>query len=127
MALEVKMTPETQRLLKEKKGFRCPGEFDRLQPIADILDHEITELGNDHLILEIKANLGVKDTKALRQQFPEAKGLWLTSRKAASELYCSGDKPEAYKIPECAKLVSDLGYDGALFLLPQGCEAKIIG
>jgi hypothetical protein len=117
----MKYTSDTMHMLQEKRGYRCPGVFERMQPIADIIDFEIEELGNEHLKEDMQKHLGVEGIKQLRKEYPEAKGIWLTSKKAAKRLYCSGEAPKAYIIPECAKIASDLGYDGALFLLPKGC------
>lgn len=119
-----KYTTDTQKILKEKTGYRCDGEYHKPLSIGDIIDQETEELGNKQMIKEMQRFIGVKNTQELRTKYPEAKGIWLTSKEAATKLYCEGNKPEKYTIPECAKVISDLGYDGTLFLIPKGCEIE---
>jgi hypothetical protein len=71
---------------------------------------------------------------ALRQAHPDDKAVWLGVREAVRDRYCRASsnpddpgyevisEPDVFRIPKCAKLLVDLGYDGALFLYPAGCS-----
>ena len=51
---------------------------------------------------------------------PDAVAIWLGCRPCVIENYCEpGEEPDEYQIPDSAIVISDLGEEGQLFLMPR--------
>lgn len=119
---------EAKKLLRERVGYRCT-EFrgSGVTGATDVIRFEVDELGNEHILDELREVLGLpgsatleQSLSAIRDRFGEdSKAIWLGTEEAVRELYCEREEePIAVEIPEDAVLISDLGYDGQLFLFP---------
>lgn len=122
------VSEEAKTLLREGVGYRCE-EFrgSRVTRATDVIRFEVDELGNEHILDELREVLGLpgsatleQSLSAVRDRFGEnSRAVWLGTEEAVRELYCGvGEEPIAVEIPGNAVLVSDLGHDGQLFLFP---------
>lgn len=105
---------------RRRHGYRV-GEVAEANAI-NVLDFEIDELGNEHIITEAAKALHVEPTKedvqqAIKERFgPDAQAIWLCStRKRAEHMYGPG-VADKIRIPRGAVVISDLGADGRLYV-----------
>lgn len=136
---------ETEELLRSGRGYNCEsyGEFYGLQPFRKVLEHEVEDMYNVHILEETCRELGIKcrgledpanvrtcmgaaEREIERRFGADSKVVWLGTRSDVRTRYCAPrEKPVQYAIPKEAMVMSDLGPDGTLFLFPEEKE-KII-
>ena len=107
------------------------------QPFKKVLEHEVEDMYNVHILEETCRELGIKcrgledpanvrtcmgtaEREIERRFGADSKAVWLGTRPDVRTRYCSpGEKPVQYAIPKGAMVMSDLGPDGTLFLFPR--------
>lgn len=118
----MELSLETEKIVKNNYGFRNNYAFgmtieDYL--IQDILDYEINELENVDMDEEVKSRLEIKDFNEINSKLDttdDVYGFWLaTSEKVVKDIYYGNDNLSKIYLPEKFLVISDLGYDGALF------------
>jgi hypothetical protein len=130
------LTPYAKELLGAKKGYRCESySGSGVRDARSVLEQEVLEQGNEEMIQEAQSalNLPVEKeildpSKSLRllvyeieDRFgPDSIAIWLACRSCVIQNYCEpGEEPDEYKIPDSAIVISDLGDEGQLFLMPR--------
>jgi hypothetical protein len=93
-----------------------------------------SEQGNEDMIEEAQMALNLPTRRAVRnpdslhdilseidRRFgQDAVAIWLGCRSCVIENYCEpGEEPDEYQIPDSALVISDLGEEGQLFLMPR--------
>lgn len=87
-----------------------------------VIDFEVKELGNEHILTDAAKVLKSKPTKSavlevIKSCFgKDAQAVWLTkTKKRAEEMYGPGEA-DKIAIPKGAVILSDLGNDGQLWV-----------
>jgi hypothetical protein len=139
----LELSEETKRMLKEGRGFRCEsygGSGKR--KATDVIPFEVRELDNYHIAEDVCKALGFSckcwepeecDESLKRiEQFiienfgPGAQAVWVGTREAVVEHYCQPDEqPDEMELTEEHLVISDLGDDGALVLMPAKRFTKL--
>lgn len=114
-------TVTLKNLLLYRIGYRNDNLSTGHYKINDVIHHEINELGNEDIIETCKIFYGTDDVYAvINRHFGEKQlwGLWLTTEDGVISNY-NGDSEfyDSYKIPDNALVISDLGDEGALFVI----------
>ena len=135
-----KLSPEAQEILRTRVGYRTEGAYgEGYRDAKAVIEHETKELGNSEERREAAKRLGLPGTSSLKQigdeidrRFgPDAKVLWLATKEGVkyyldsyNEDLPDDERPkledetvDKYTIPTGALLLTDLGYDGQLFLM----------
>lgn len=130
---------ETEEMLGSGRGYNCEsyGEFYGPQPFRRVLEHEVEDMYNVHVLEETCGELGIEcrgledpaniracmeaaEREIGRRFGADSKAIWLGTRSGVRTRYCApGEKPVQYAIPKGAMVMSDLGPDGTLFLFPE--------
>ena len=101
----------------------------------DVIEHEISAMGNTHMVNEIEKALRINLTpdpesgdlleaidaikSTVQKRFgKDAKVMWLTSKTGVRDNYESRH-PSSYSIPKAARIISDIGTQGQLFLMRE--------
>jgi hypothetical protein len=139
---EVKLSKEARQLVKAGIGYRTElayGEGARLA--TEVFKHEVTELGNAHMLDELQTFLHLPEQLSLSDALrsiqsivgKDGRALWLGTKKNIIDLYIrpSADADsvtqhlDRYHIPSEALLISDLGRDGQLFIMPNTAYTRM--
>jgi hypothetical protein len=132
---ELPLSPYAKELLQTRKGYRCESySGSGVRDAESVLEQEVLEQGNEDMIQEVQSafNLPVeneiKDPAVSLKKIlyeidnrfgPNAIAIWLGCRSCVIENYCEpGEEPDEYEIPDSAVVISDLGDEGQLFLMP---------
>jgi hypothetical protein len=130
------LTPYARELLQTKNGYRCESySGSGVTSARSVLEQEVLEQGNDDMIQEAQTALNLpveneiqvpaKSLKSLIYEIenrfgPDAVAIWLGCRSCVIQNYGEpGEEPDEYKIPDSAIVISDLGDEGQLFLMPR--------
>jgi hypothetical protein len=131
---ELPLSPYAKELLQTRKGYRCESySGSRVRDAKSVLEQEVLEQGNEDMIQEVQTALDLpsreKDpASSLKRIFqeidyrfgPDAVAIWLGCRSCVIENYCGPEEePDEYRIPESAVVISDIGDEGQLFLIPK--------
>jgi hypothetical protein len=133
---DLSLTPYARELLQTKKGYRCESYGGSgVRDARSVLKQEVLEQGNEDMIQEAQSALNLpvekeildtaKSLKLLIYEIenrfgPDAVAIWLGCRSCVIQNYCEpGEEPDEYKIPDSAIVISDLGDEGQLFLMPR--------
>jgi hypothetical protein len=133
---DLSLSPYAKELLRTKKGYRCESySGSNVRDARTVLQQEVLEQGNEDMIQEVQTALNlsvekvVKDpASSLKRIFqeidyrfgPDAVAIWLGCRSCVIENYCEPEEePDEYRIPDSAVVISDLGDEGQLFLMPK--------
>lgn len=118
---------QSRRSLKklDRSGFRV-GEIGESNA-ERLIQFEVDELGNDHIIRDAANVLHTKATRravfsAIRGRFGKnAQAIWLCRDKSWCEQRYGypGQEADQIKIPKGAIVISDLGSDGQLWLMKK--------
>jgi len=133
------LSPEAQEILKNGVGYRTESAYgEGYRDAKAVIEHEIKELGNTTEKPNAARALGLPANANLKQIWDEidrrfgkdAKVLWLATREGVKyyldsenedlpdEYRKGGDESvDQYTVPPDALLLTDLGYDGQLFLM----------
>ena len=132
------LSPEAQEILKNGVGYRTESAYgEGYRDAKAVIEHEIKELGNTTEKPNAARALGLPANANLKQIWDEidrrfgkdAKVLWLATREGVKYYLDSSnedlpDRPneedesvDQYTVPPDALLLTDLGYDGQLFLM----------
>lgn len=137
---------ETEEMLRLGRGYNCEsyGEFYGPQPFKKVLEHEVEDMYNVHVLEETCRELGIRcrgledpanirvwmeaaEREIERRFGADSKAIWLGTRSDVRTRYCTpGEKPVQYAIPKGAMVMSDLGSDGTLFLFPSEEVAGLV-
>jgi hypothetical protein len=129
------LSPYATELLQTKKGYRCESySGSGVRDAKSVLEQEVLEQGNEDMIEEARSALDLPVEKEIKDPAvslknvlneisnrfgPNAIAIWLGCRSCVIENYCEpGEEPDVYKIPDSAVVISDLGDEGQLFLMP---------
>jgi hypothetical protein len=130
----MRLTPYAKELLQTRKGYRCESYGGSgVRDAKSVLEQEVLERGNEDMIQEVQTALDLppreKDpASSLKRIFqeidyrfgPDAVAIWLGCRSCVIENYCEREEePDEYRIPDSAVVISDLGDQGQLFLMPK--------
>jgi hypothetical protein len=132
---ELPLSPYAKELLQTRKGYRCESYGGSgVRDAKSVLEQEVLEQGNEDMIQEVQSafNLPVENeikdpATSLKKVLyeidnrfgPNPIAIWLGCRSCVIENYCEpGEEPDEYKIPDSAVVISDLGDEGQLFLMP---------
>jgi hypothetical protein len=135
---------ETQQMLRLGRGYNCEsyGELSGVQQYKKVLEHEVEDMYNVHIVEETATALGIEGCRGLKAEEghwenvrictekvekeidkrfgSNSKSIWLGTNVGVRARYCApGERPTRYIIPENSLVMSDLGSDGALFLFPE--------
>jgi hypothetical protein len=133
---ELPLSPYAKGLLQTRKGYRCESySGSGVRDAKSVLEQEVLEQGNEDMIQEIQSAFDlpveneIKDPASSLKKVlyeidsrfgPNAVAIWLGCRSCVIENYCEpGEEPDEYKIPDSAVVISDLGDEGQLFLMPE--------
>ena len=120
-------------------GFRNDSCYNSgINSVFEIIDFEVFELGNNDILRTCKSLYGLKmdlrkrkESVEVVKQFlynvyntKELKGLWLAIPESVMKLYDGKSGMGKYKLPSDALIISDLGFDGCLFVSKIGFELK---
>ena len=128
-----KLSDEAQEILRTRVGYRTEGAYgEGYRDAKAVIEHETKELGNSAERPEAAKRLGLPGTSSLKQIGEEidrrfgkdAKVLWLATKEGVKYYLDNegegddGDwSVDKFTIPPGALLLTDLGYDGQLFLM----------
>jgi len=126
------LSKEAQEILKTGVGYRTESAYgEGYRDAKAVIEHEIKELGNAQEKSEAAKSLRLPANASLKQIWDEierrfgkdAKVLWLATKEGVKYYLDNegegddGDwSVDQYSIPLGALLLTDLGYDGQLFL-----------
>ena len=127
------LSPEAQEILKNGVGYRTESAYgEGYRDAKAVIEHEIKELGNTTEKPNAARALGLPANANLKQIWDEidrrfgkdAKVLWLATKEGVKYYLDNegegddGDwSVDKFTIPPGALLLTDLGYDGQLFLM----------
>jgi hypothetical protein len=129
------LSPYARELLQTKKGYRCESySGSGVRDARSVMEQEVLEQGNEDMIEEAESALNLPVEKEIKDPAvslknvlneidnrfgPNAIAIWLGCRSCVIENYCEpGEEPDEYTIPDSAIVISDLGDEGQLFLMP---------
>ena len=125
------LTSQTKQLVRSGIGFRTEAAYgEGYRSAKSVILHENDELGNTSTISSVASHLGLPGNASVEEVFAtidkrfgsNAKAIWFASLTAVRHFYLDNpsdlDKIDVYTIPKKAIVIEDLGYDGALFLMP---------
>jgi hypothetical protein len=132
---ELSLSPFAKELLQTRKGYRCESySGSGVRDARAVLEQEVLEQGNEDMIQEAESALNVPVEKEIKDPAislkkvlyeidnrfgPDPVAIWLGCRSCVIENYCEpGEEPDEYTIPDSAIVISDLGDEGQLFLMP---------
>jgi hypothetical protein len=124
-----------RELLQAKKGYRCESYGGSgVRDARSVLEQEVLEQGNEDMIQEAESALDLPVEKEIKDPVtslrkvldeigirfgPNPIAIWLGCRSCVQQNYCEpGEEPDEYTIPDSAIVISDLGDEGQLFLMP---------
>ena len=135
----VYLSYEARWMMVKDVGFRNDSCYNSgVNNVFDIIDFEVFELGNNDILRTCKNLYGLKmdlrkrkESVEIVKQFlynlystKELKGLWLAIPESVMKLYDGKLGMGKYKLPSDALIISDLGFDGCLFVSKIGFELK---
>lgn len=133
---ELSLSSYAKELLQTKKGYRCESySGSGVRNARSVLEQEVLDQGNEDMIQEAQSALNLPVEKEIQDPArslksliyeiesrfgPDAIAIWLGCRSCVIQNYCEpGEEPDEYRIPDSAVVISDLGDEGQLFLMPR--------